>query len=484
MGKRGIGGGRIHHLSFYGNSWQFVNGCFLIEYSKTKWYLLFVAARWRTVQTTFHLWVILWVVNMARQVGKLSSVKVNKTNAKGLYADGGNLYLQVTATGSKSWLFRYMINGKNCYMGLGALNYISLADARIKAAECRKMLVEGNDPLKISNNNKNKKRLEDAKTTTFKQCAEKYIETHKPTWKNAKHAWQWGNSLEKFVYGTFGNIAVQDIDTNLVMKALEPIWQTKTETATRVRGRIESILDWAKVREYRTGENPARWRGHLENLLPRPSKFQKIEHQPSLPYQKIAEFMQALKKQEGMAALALQFTILTASRTSEAIEATWQEIDLKNQIWIVPENRIKAGREHKVPLSDAAIVVLQTVKKQQEMLDYKSKDAASNFVFSGFKQGNPLSNTAMLMLLRRMKSDDVTVHGMRSSFRNWAAEQTNYPREVAEAAIAHANGDKAEAAYLRSDFFEKRRQMMDAWARYCETPQSHNDKNKVLSIRS
>jgi len=418
---------------------------------------------------------------MARQLGKLTVIEVTKKKESGVYADGGNLYLQITKTGSKSWLFRYRLAGKSREMGLGSINDLSLADARIRAAQCRKLVNEGIDPINNRKQDTAKKRFEEAKIITFKECAEKYIETHKPTWKNAKHIWQWSNSLEKFAYDVFGNISIQDIDTSLVMKALEPIWQNKTETATRVRGRIEVILDWAKVREYRIGENPARWRGHLENLLPRPSKFQKVEHQPSLPYQKIGDFMQSLKLQEGMAALALQFTILTTARTSETIGATWQEIDLKKQIWIVPANRIKAGREHRVPLSDAEIAILQRAKKQQELLGYKSKDAANDFVFSGFKQGKPLSNMAMLMLLRRMKSDDITVHGFRSSFRDWAAEQTNYPREVAEAALAHISGDKVEIAYLRSDFFEKRRQMMDAWARYCEIP-SIAENEKVVKL--
>ncbi|MEI7668575.1 MAG: integrase arm-type DNA-binding domain-containing protein [Pseudomonadota bacterium] len=410
---------------------------------------------------------------MARQIGKLTAIEVAKKKESGVYADGGNLYLQVTKTASKSWLFRYMLAGKSREMGLGSVTDLSLSVAREKAAEYRKLVNEGIDPINNRKQDNAKKRLEEAKIITFKECGEKYIAAHSPTWRNAKHAWQWQNSLEKFVYSVFGDISVQDIDTNLVMKALEPIWKTKTETATRVRGRIEVILDWAKVREYRTGENPARWRGHLENLLPRPSKFQKIEHQPSLSYQKIGDFMQSLKKQEGMAALALQFTILTAARTSETICATWQEIDLQKKVWIVPANHTKAGREHRVPLSETAIAILHEAKKQNELLGYQSKNADSDFIFSGFKQGKHLSNTAMLMLLRRMKSDDITVHGFRSSFRNWAAEQTNYPREIAEAALSHTSGDKVEIAYLRSDFFEKRRQMMDAWSRYC-----HQLKNK------
>jgi integrase len=362
-------------------------------------------------------------------------------------------------------------------MGLGALNAVSLAAARKKAEGCRNLLTGGIDPINARKTVHTKTQLDAAKAQTFRQCAEAYIEAHKVGWRNAKHAWQWENTLSRFAYPVFGDIPVQDVDVALVIKILEPIWKTKTETASRIRGRIEVILDWATAREYRQGENPARWRGHLENLLPKRSKVQKVEHQPALPYDQVGDFMTALKEQEGAAALALTFTILTAGRTAEVIGATWGEMDLQKAIWTVPAHRIKAGREHRVPLSEAALRILKELKKQHDLIGAK----AGNFIFNGQRHGRPLSNTAMLMLLRRMGRQDITVHGFRSSFRDWAAEQTNFAREVAESALAHISGDKVELAYRRGDLFDKRRKLMDAWARYCATPSAKTD-GKVVKL--
>lgn len=394
---------------------------------------------------------------------------VNKVKEKGLYPDGGNLYLQVGSTGAKSWLFRYMINGKAKAMGLGALHAVSLADAREKAADCRRLISSGIDPILARKGEQEKVRIATARGMTFEQCAIAYIEAHKASWKNEKHIWQWENTLERFAYPVFGKLPVQDIDIALVMKALEPIWKTKTETATRVRGRIESILDWATVRGYRVGDNPARWRGRLQSLLPARSKIQKVEHHPALPYADISEFMEQLKAQEGLAAQALELLILTATRTSETIHACWDEFDLKEKLWVIPAERIKTAKEHRVPLSDPAVKILKKLH-ETKMGDY---------VFPS-KRGKPLSNMAMLVLLRRMEKDDITVHGFRSTFRDWCAEQTNYPREVAEAALSHAIGNQVEAAYRRGDLFEKRKQLMGAWAKYCYQPKT---KGKVLKIR-
>ena len=409
---------------------------------------------------------------MARRVGILSALGVNKIKDKGLYSDGANLYLQVTDTGSKSWLFRYMIEGKNLYMGLGSLNSISLAEARVKAAECRKLLIEGKDPRAERNSSRNKIRLKAAKVKTFRQCAEEYIKSHQTSWKNEKHSQQWTNTLTTYAYPTIAGLPVQDIDVNLVLGIIEPIWQDKTETADRLRGRIETILDWATSREYRSGDNPAKWKGRLENLLPARNKIKRVIHHPALPYCEVAQFITDLRKQEGLAAIALEFVILTATRTSETINAKWQEFNLSDKVWIIPAERIKTGKEHRIPLSDSAIAILE---KLQVIKD-------GEYVFNNRNQ-KPISNMAMLQLLKRMNKAEITVHGFRSTFRDWAAEQTNYPREVAEAALSHAVGDKVEAAYRRSDFFEKRRQMMDAWARYCEMPTA-NDSDKVLNIRS
>jgi integrase len=300
-------------------------------------------------------------------------------------------------------------------------------------------------------------RLTAATATTFEQCAERYIAAHRSGWRNPKHAAQWPSTLKTYAYPVFGSLPVQAVDTGLVMKVLEPIWHAKPETASRVRGRIEAVLDWATVRGYRKGENPARWRGHLDKLLPARGKVRKVEHHAALPYAEMGDFMAALREQEGIAARALEFLILTAARTSEVIGARWQEFDLEGKLWIVSADRIKGGKEHRVPLSGAALTIIEAMKETRE----------SEFVFPGGKAGKPLSNMAMLKALERMERTELTAHGFRSSFRDWSAERTNYPREVAEMALAHTVGDKVEAAYRRGDLFRKRRQLMAAWARYC-----------------
>ncbi len=410
--------------------------------------------------SAFILWVDLWVGYMARQINKLSALSVTKAKMARLYPDGGNLYLQVTDTGAKSWLFRYMINGKARTMGLGSANALSLTDARERAADCRKLLSLNIDPIDARRADNMKTRLAAARSMTFKQCGEAYIEAHQTGWRNAKHLYQWNQSLSSYAYPIIGKLPVQDIDVAMVMKVLEPIWSKKTETANRLRGRIESILDWANVREYRQGENPARWRGRLQNLLPKPSKVQKVEHHPALPYDDMGDFMVALRGQHGTAAQALELLILTASRTSEVLNAEWKEFNLKDRTWTVPAHRIKTSKEHRVPLSEAAFRILKEMEKYKE----------NEFVFNGLKGNKPLSNVAMLALLKRMKYTDITVHGFRSSFRDWVAEQTSYPREVAEAALSHALENKAEAAYQRGDLFKKRQQLMEAWSRYCYQP--------------
>jgi integrase len=293
---------------------------------------------------------------------------------------------------------------------------------------------------------------------TFDACAAAYIAAHNTSWRNAKHRDQWRNTLTSYAGPAFGSLPVQSIDVGLVMKALEPIWQAKPETASRLRGRIEAVLDWATVRGHRKGENPARWRGHLDKLLPARSKVHKVKHHPALPYNEMADFVAELRKQEGVAARALEFLILTAARTGEVIGARWDEVDVEEKIWVVPAARMKAGREHRVPLSSAAVAILEEMKKIRE----------SDFVFPGGKKGKPLSNMAMLAVLKRIGRSDLTAHGFRSSFRDWAAERTNFPREVAEMALAHTVGDKVEAAYRRGDLLQKRRQIMEAWARFCE----------------
>jgi integrase len=292
---------------------------------------------------------------------------------------------------------------------------------------------------------------------TFKQCAEAYVAAHRAGWRNDKHAAQWSATLETYAYPTLGGLPVASVDVGLVLKVLEPIWSTKSETASRLRGRIEAVLDWAKVRGFREGENPARWKGNIDHLLPARAEVKAVEHHAALPYAEIGAFMAQLRNQPGMGAFALRFAILTAARTGEVLGTRWDEIDLKNAVWTIPAGRMKAGREHRVPLSSPAVTLLEELAKAK----------AGEFVFFGQRTVKPLSNMALLMTLRRMKCDDLTAHGFRSTFRDWAAEQTSASREVAEAALAHTLADKVEAAYRRSDLFDKRRALMADWAAYC-----------------
>lgn len=389
--------------------------------------------------------------------GKLSALKVGRTKKPGYYGDGGGLWLQVSSGGTQSWVFRFTLNGRAREMGLGGLNTISLAQAREAARDCRALTHSGIDPIERRREQAAKTILDAAKAITFDECAERYINAHEAGWRNEKHAAQWRATLKTYASPLIGSLPVQMIDVGLVMNILEPIWYEKTETASRVRGRIESVLDWATTRGYRSGDNPARWRGHLENLLPRRSKVQSVTHYAAVPYQEIGDFMQDLAAQEGVAKDALAFLILTGTRTSETIGATWDEVDLSKNLWVIPAVRIKAGKEHRVPLSPPAMKILR----------HLSKARTGEFIFPGAKADKPLSNMALLALLKRMRRFGLTVHGFRSTFRDWAAEQTNFPREVAEMALAHAVGDKVEAAYRRGDLFKKRQQLMDEWGRYC-----------------
>jgi integrase len=355
-------------------------------------------------------------------------------------------------------------------MGMGAYPEVSLATARKRAFEFRQMLAEGADPLAERNAKRAAARVEDAKSITFDDCAKAYIAAHADGWRNAKHRQQWANTLADYVSPVFGKLPVRAIDTGLVMRALEPIWSDKPETASRLRGRIESILSWAQVRGYRLGDNPARWRGHLDHLLPAKAKVRKVEHHAALPYAEVGKFVNALGRQEGIAASALKFLILTATRTGEVLNATWDEIDLDARTWIIPASRMKGGREHRVPLSAAAIAALQDMQAIRR----------GDYVFEGAREGRPLSQMALLMMLRRMQRSDVTSHGFRSTFRDWAAERTNYENHVVEQALAHAIGNAVEAAYRRGDLLAKRRRLMDDWAKFCATPSVPD--SKVLPI--
>ena len=409
---------------------------------------------------------------MSRVKNKLTVRTVASKKAQGYYADGGNLYLRISAGLTKTWAFIYAKNGKRTEMGLGSIENVTLEEARIKADDLRKQLANDIDPLEERTKQANERKLQKAKIMTFQQCAEAYIDAHKTGWKNPKHIQQWQNTLTQYAFPVFGDFDVKTIDTALIIKCLSPIWETKNETAGRVRGRIESVLDWATVSKLRTGDNPAKWRGHLDKLLAKPSNIQKVKHHEALPYFEINAFMGQLPQQDGIAAKCLEFTILTAARTGESIGATWAEIDLNAKTWTIPADRMKAKKDHTVPLSGDALAIVN------EMAAIRFND----YVFPSNKKG--LSNMAMLTLLKRMERAEITVHGFRSSFRDWAAESTNYPSEVVEMALAHTIKNQTEAAYRRGDLLAKRSQLMEAWAKHCNTAVSTMDGSNVVLIRS
>jgi integrase len=410
---------------------------------------------------------------MARAMGRLTALKVDKAKKPGMYADGGGLYLRVTTEGARNWVLRYMLDRRPRWMGLGPLALYGLQETREKALDARRKRHEGIDPIDARRAERARQRLDAAKAIAFKQCAEAYIAAHRAGWRNGKHAAQWGATLSTYAYPIIGGLPVQAVDTGLVLKVLEPIWTAKPETASRVRGRLESILDFAKVRGERDGENPARWRGHLDKLLPAHSKVRQAEHHAALPYAELPAFLVGLREQEGIAARALEFLILTAARTGEVIGARWSEIDFLDKTLTVPAGRMKARREHRVPLSARALAILHNVQ------GLRTGGYPEAFVFPGAKPGKPLSNMAFLMLLRRMGRGDLTAHGFRATFKTWASDRTSFQNEVVEASLAHAIGSKVEQAYRRGDLFDKRRKLMDAWAAYCAAPNA----DKVVVFR-
>ena len=406
---------------------------------------------------------------MARPLHRLSSLKIRRLKTKGMYADGGGLYLRVADGGSKGWVFRYTVNGRPRDMGLGSIHAVSLADAREVAAECRKLRHQDIDPIERRRSEKAARRGAGVKAMTFRQCAEAYIASHAAKW-SAKHRVQWPRTLAAYAYPVLGDLPVQAIDTALVMRAIQPAWTTKPATLGRVRGRIEAILDWAKAVGLRHGENPARWRGHLDHLLPARSELVPIKHHAALPYADVGSFMAKLRRYDSMAARALEFAALTAARMGEVLGAVWDEIDFANRVWTIPAGRTKARREHRVPLSPAALEVLKATKAIRH----------SDYVFPGMREGRPVGQISVLMLAKQVAGADITAHGLRSTFRDWASERTSFPREVAEMALAHAIPNAVEAAYRRGDLFEKRRRLMDAWADFCTNPAASG---KVLSMR-
>jgi integrase len=394
---------------------------------------------------------------MVRALNRLSDVAVRAKKRPGYFADGGNLYLRVAPGGTKGWMFRFTMGGKTRDAGLGSYPTVSLVRAREEADRCRRLLAEGLDPIVARTEQRQAARLKAAKARTFGECAREFIAARELGWRNNKTSLLLHASLKRYVYPTLGPLPVQAIDTGLVMKVLEPLWGETPTTASRLRGSIEAVLNAAKARGYRSGENPAAWRGHLDQLLPARSKVRRVRHHAALAYGEVPGFMELIRAREGMSPRALELMILTATRTSEAIGAHWDEIDLKNLTWTIKAERMKSGRAHRVPLSPRAVAILEEMAKVR----------VNAFVFPGMKQGRPLSDMGVRVLLRELRPG-ITKHGFRSSFRDWAAETTSFPNHVVEMALAHAIADGTEAAYRRGDLFEKRRKLMEAWASYCE----------------
>jgi integrase len=411
---------------------------------------------------------------MPKIARELSALEVARLKAPGLVSVGvvPGLHLQVSATGARSWILRVKVGSKRRDMGLGQFPAVTLAQAREKARQARELIEQGHDPILERERAQSRLKAEQASVITFEAAAHAFMDAKSAEWSNPKHVAQWSATLTTYVYPTIGKIHVADVQQAHILKILEPIWTTKTETASRVRGRIENILDWAKARGYRKDDNPARWRGHLDKLLSTPEKTTKVVHHAAIPINEAAAFYAALQQRPGTAARALEFALLTAARSGEVRGATWAEIDLDAGLWVIPAERMKARKEHRVPLSEPAIRILRTLPHLQ----------GSEFVFPAPRAG-ALSDMALSAVMRRMGLEYVP-HGLRSTFRDWTAERTNYPRDLAEMALAHTIGDKVEAAYRRGDMLERRAHMMQAWADFLATPTATGEKVVTLTRRA
>ena len=407
---------------------------------------------------------------MARSIHRLKQISLSRKLDPGYHGDGGGLYLQVTEPDSKSWIFRFSLAGKRREMGLGPYPAVTLAAARTAATEARSLVKAGKDPIAARGAERARQRLEEARGVTFDQAVEQFMETHEDGWRSAKHRQQWRNTLKAYASPALGHLAVALIGTAEVTRVLDPIWKKKPETASRLRGRIERILDWSKVRGYRDGENPARWRGHLDKVFPTRAKLRQIQHHAAVPIDDMPALYGKLYKASGTAPKALRFAILTAARAGEVMQAKWSEIDLKDGIWSIPAERMKAGRLHRVALSQDAVAILK------EMAELR----AGELVFPGQRAKRPISLSSLSKALTVAGGGDATTHGCRSTFKDWASERTSFPREVSEMALAHAIGDKVEAAYRRGELMEKRRALMQQWATFLTT----GSKGKVVPIGS
>jgi integrase len=400
---------------------------------------------------------------MGREVNRLTAVKVTRLAARGLYHDGQGLYLRVSPTGARSWIFRYTLHGRTSDLGLGPLSAVTLAEARQRAHELRRLRYAGADPRA------HQRRPAPAAGVSFSECCERYIEIHGQNW-GAKHLDAWRSTLRQ-VFPVLGDRAVAEITADNVIEALAPLWKSKRETAGRVRGRIEAVLDYAKAAGLREGENVARWKGHLAHLLP--AKPSEKLHFRALPYRDVPKFMEKLRRTNVIGARCLEFIILTAARLAEGQGALWSEVDMTTGIWTVPAARMKAGRSHQVPLSTDVLALLREQAKLRR----------GDLVFAGMREGRPVSSAGLLNLVRQVAGDNVTIHGFRSAFRTWVAEKTDHPRELAEAALAHVSGDEVERAYQRGDMIDKRRRLMDAWADYCAKPAAGAAVTPIRGVR-